>query len=246
MKKILKILLLIILTVSTNAYATKQDQYICINQWGALEDILNDFKANKITTDECALYGCYVLIAQEPSRIDRKEKNRLLPSKYKINKKSVSADPYFFIDFLYANENNFSEKVLNEFRKSDWSDYEILEKLKTDAEILKVIENMPLEKTKGGFQYRSIGDIVKNIVDKNLISPEAGYLIIFECVYFENWFKEKNKMLVLKYKITSSHSYDYMPQMYYCSKKFNNNFKLTNLIKYFYSARNRNEYPKYK
>ena len=112
MKKIcfLVILILIIITLidikPSHAIFFKQGAYLEKNQWGALEDILNDWNNKLITTDECALYGCYVLAAQEPARKDKNNKIKLLPTKYKLEKKSKSAGPYFFINFLY----NFEDK----------------------------------------------------------------------------------------------------------------------------------------
>lgn len=237
------IIFVLLICSASNAAYYKQCEYLEKHQWGALEDITADWKAGKITTDECAIYGCYALAAFEPSRADREEKKKSLPAKYALDKKSMSADPFFFIDFLYDHENIFSAKALEEFRKSDWSDYEFLEKFRTDPEILKIIEETPIRTARGGHQYRSIGEAVKNVVEKNLLSPEEGIIIIFEQVHFRNWFKTKNDKIVKKYKIGVTHGYDYEPYEFYCLKRFNfNNIKLINLSNYFFSARDRSKF----
>ena len=107
MKRVLFVVVVIsmlLLTENASAFKIfKQGDYLEKNQWGALEDILSDWKSGKLTTDECALYGCYVLSAQEPARNDKNDKAKLIPAKYKLDKKSKEKGPYFFVYFLYNN-----------------------------------------------------------------------------------------------------------------------------------------------
>lgn len=251
MKKllILNILLLImIFSISTDSYAAffKQCEYVEKNQWGALEEILNDWKTNKITTDECAIYGCYVLVAQEPSRIDSEEKKKLLLAKYSIDKKSTSADPYFFIDFLYDNENNFGEKALQEFRTSDWSDYEYLNNFTSNDKILKIIENTPFKSSRMGSQYRDIATSMENAVKNKYIDEDAGYLIIFQTAYFNEWFENRHKDFVSKYKLTTTEANEWLPFLCNTGLKISksNKTKTIKLLNYFNDAKNKEKFSK--
>jgi len=163
----------------------EQGEYLEKKQWGALEDILSDWKAGKLTTDECALYGCYVLVAQEPLRTDRRDKSKLIPSKYKLDKKSKEAGPYFFIFFLYKNEEKLGEKALVEFRNSDWCEEEFLQIVINNNSVDKELYNflsLPIAKTKAKIGYKNkkydFYDALVYLSQKNIISYDAAYICI--------------------------------------------------------------------
>ena len=141
---------------------------------GALEYILKDFKSATINTDECILYGCYVLAAQEPSRSDREVKLKLLPSKYNIAKNSSEEGPYFFVYQIYKLEDSLSEKALKEFRNSDWSDYEFLQDLYNNNDLQVIISKTPLF-TYNNHQYKNYGDIIKQALKEEKLKPETIY-----------------------------------------------------------------------
>ena len=172
------IFLTIIITFNQNRlYASSimpEGKYLEKHQWGALEDILKDFKSATINTDECILYGCYVLAAQEPSRSDREVKLKLLPSKYNIAKNSSEEGPYFFVYQIYKLEDSLSEKALNEFRNSDWSDYEFLQDLYNNNDLQVIISKTPLF-TYNNHQYKNYGDIIKQALKEEKLKPETIY-----------------------------------------------------------------------
>lgn len=173
------IFLTIILTFNPNncLYASSimpESKYLEKHQWGALEDILKDFKSAAINTDECVLYGCYVLAAKEPSRSDREEKLKLLPSKYNIAKKSSEEGPYFFVYQIYKLEDSISEKTLIEFRKSEWSDYEFLQDLYNNNDLQVIISKAP-SFTYNNQQYKNYGDIIKQALKEEKLKPETIY-----------------------------------------------------------------------
>ena len=173
-----------LLSITTaNSAILKQGEYLEKNQWGALEDILSDWRASKITTDECALYGCYVLALQEPSRTNRNEKIKKLPAKYKLDKKSVESGPYFFIRFLYENEEKLGGDALSEFRSSDWSDYEFWDKFKNNEKILEIISNTEFIHASFDYYCRDIVTIANKILENNIMKSEEIYIIIYFIVY---------------------------------------------------------------
>jgi|GEM_PF-4679675 len=181
---LIHVLVCFFLSITTaNSAVLKQGEYLEKNQWGALEDILSDWRANKITTDECALYGCYVLAAQEPSRIDKNEKMKKLPAKYKVDKKSLENSPYFFIRFLYENEEKLSVVALSEFHSSDWSDYEYWDKFKNNEKIIEIINNTELIHASFDYYCRDIVTIANKILENNIMKSEEIYIITYYVVY---------------------------------------------------------------
>lgn len=247
MKKNVLLSLLIIITLNSSichAAFFKQCEYIEKYQWGALEDILSDLKTNKITTDECALYGCYILIAQEPSRIDREEKIKLIPARYILNKKSNSADPYFFIDFLYSVEEILSKKALHEFRKSDWSDYEYFSQFASNDNVLKNIETVPFKSSRTAQQYRNIVTPIEDAINNKYIDAEVGYLIIYQNAYFNEWFENRHKELLSKYKLSTTEANEWLPFLCNSGMKIrkSKNTKIIKLLNYFDDARNKNKF----
>jgi len=178
MKRIFWVVLMAVLismSCGNNSYAAylEAGNYLEKNQWGALEDILTDWKAGKLTTDECALYGCYVLAAQEPARTDKNDKAKLIPAKYELNKKSSETGPYFFISFLYDYEDKLSEKAIDELIKSDWYDYDVLtmvpESIKTD----EIIRNIP----NSSDEYILFDKYYEALLEKKMVSSEFKALI---------------------------------------------------------------------
>lgn len=252
MKRVLFGLMVVVLISLTykSSYAAffKQGNYIEQNQWGILEDIMTDYKANRITTDECAIYGCYALAALEPSRADRNEKSKLLPSKYKFEKKSVSCNPYFFVDFLYDNENNLGAKALEEFRKSDWSDYQYIEEFKNDEKILKTIEATTFEPTfmRNGHAFRSLLDTIRNATNNGCVKREAAYLIGFQVVHFNTWFENRHNHFLSKYELGISEIgvtwLSFQANVLTPALIKSQNMKIMNLINYFHDARERRKY----
>jgi hypothetical protein len=167
------------------SFRLEQGTYLEKNQWGALEDILNDWKCGKISTDECAIYGCYVLAAQEPARHEKENIVKRLPSKYIPDKKSREKSPYFFIDFLYKNENQFSSEALNEFRKSDWCDDEFINEIFSSSIVKDEFDNffrLPISERKkivSSTRQRQyyFFDILEYFSRKNLVTPESVYIV---------------------------------------------------------------------
>lgn len=173
-----------LLSITTaNSAILKQGEYLEKNQWGALEDILSDWRASKITTDECALYGCYVLALQEPSKTDRNEKMKKLPAKYKLDKKSLESLPYFFIHFLYENEENLGIVARNEFYSSDWSDHEYWNTFKNNEKIFEIITNTELIHASFDYYCRDIVTIANKILENNIMKSEEIYIIVYSIVY---------------------------------------------------------------
>lgn len=194
---------------SANAFMHfKQGDYLEKKQWGALEDIMADWKSGLITTDECALYGCYILAANEPARVDKIEKLKLVPSKYKLNKKSSEAGPYFFIYFLYKNEEAFGKQARDEFYSSDWCEEKYLENIYSNPavdEALKKLFSLPLGEIENIMGNRDdFFDVMKYLADQKLISYET-VVIAFESAIrrsdkFINKFYDFNKKFNLKVK----------------------------------------------
>jgi len=193
-----------LLSITTaNSAILKQGEYLEKNQWGALEDILSDWRASKITTEECALYGCYVLALQEPSKTNRNEIIKKLPSKYKIDKKSIDAAPYFFIRFLYENEEKLGEAALNEFRSSDWSDYEFWNKFKNNEKIIKLVKKTQPKCVMLDYLYRDIYSISEEIIENSFMNPDEVYVVLFMIIFPSDFNKLLNRHqdFLLKYNI---------------------------------------------
>jgi len=147
--------------------------YLEHKQWGALEDILKDLKTGNLTTDECVLYGCYVLAAQEPNRKDRNDKAKLIPTKYNLDKKSVEKGAYFFVAFIYDNENVLGDKALKEFQNSDWSDYEYIADFTSNEKLLEIINNTPFEIDDNGNQIKHACVAIYKAYKEKIIKPET-------------------------------------------------------------------------
>jgi len=202
-------LVLFIFTNQANAFTKfKQGEYLEKNQWGALEDIMTDWKSGKLTTDECAIYGCYVLTAQEPARADRNDKAKLIPTKYRLNKKSIESGPYFFIYFLYKNEENLGEHALNEFRNSDWCEEEFLQAIISNNEVNEVLNSflsLPIEKTRGKIRYKNnkydFYDVIFYLSEKKNISYDTAYICIACNQFNHKKFNKKFNGFLQKYNL---------------------------------------------
>lgn len=188
----------------------KQGEYLEKHQWGALEDIMNDLKTGKISTDECALYGCYILATQEPARADRIEKSKLLPSKYMRDKKSTEAGPYFFIYFLYKNEDKFGKKALDEFKNSDWCEDEYLNEVLLNPKVDEALQNLfslpkkeIMKKIKFFNNKYSLYDTLIYLSENNIISSEAAYIIIgCEVENPKKFHRMFDQLLINKYNLS--------------------------------------------
>jgi len=211
MKKLIFIALIISFVVIFNvniAYSDfKKGDYLEKNQWGALEDLLSDWKSGKITTDECALYGCYALIAIEPARDDKNDKMKLIPQKYKLDKKSFLKGPYFFIHFLYKYEDTFGTKVIKEFRNSEWSDNFALQSI-INPKASDYIEQIPLNTPLFRKGYRNIFVVVTRLIENKIITPEDGFILLEAYMHDTSRFYKKFK----KFHFSSS---DNIPEFQY-------------------------------
>jgi len=150
------------------AYLDLRPQLECY-QWGVLEDIINDLKNNIITTDECIIIGCNILSLNDYPYIDNNEKIKLIPPKYKFNKKSVKKGPYFFIEFIYDNEKVLGRNAINAFKNSNWCDYEYYDSF------LKADIKQYFEKYKN---YIDFDDIIFKLVKEKILTPEIGLVLI--------------------------------------------------------------------
>lgn len=230
-----------LLSITTaNSAVLKQGEYLEKNQWGALEDILSDWRASKITTDECALYGCYVLALQEPSRTNRNEKIKKLSAKYKLDKKSVESGPYFFIRFLYENEEKLGGDALSEFRSSDWSDYEYWEKFKNNEKIIEIINNTELIHASFDYYCRDIVTIANKILENNIMKSEEIYIITYYVVYkpYLNKIYMRHQNFLDKNRVGIHNPFLICEMWDYV--KSSNNKKIVNIINFLsYAHRNR-------
>ena len=147
------------------------------HQWGALEDLLNDWNKNTISTDECVLYGCYILSAQDSSKANTSQIKKLIPHKYTLFKKSQNKEPYFFINEIYKIEHLLDQKSLNEFHNSDWSDYEFIQEITNNNELIKLILNSPILRDDDGNEYRDFCYVIKSAYAQNILKPETIYYI---------------------------------------------------------------------
>ena len=171
---LLIIMFIFILAYSSHAAQLKQGNYFENHQWGDLEQIYFDFNKGKISTEECALYGLYILAAHDPHNIYRKEKFKLLPSKYTHNKKSIEAGPYFFVYFLYKNEEKFTQKVQNEFQASEWCE---------DTYINEIVSNPKVDQAIIFFQKSNKYDndfftLLLYLAETGIISYESLHITI--------------------------------------------------------------------
>ena len=230
-----------LLSIATaNSAVLKQGEYLERNQWGALEDILSDWRASKITTDECALYGCYVLAAKEPSRSDRNEKIKKLPAKYNLDKKSLESAPYFFIRFLYENEENLGVVARNELYSSDWSDHEYWNAFKNNEKTLEIITNTELIQASFDYYCRDIVTIANKILENNIMKSEEIYIITYFIVYKSplNKIVFRHQDFLAKNRIGIHDPFLILEMWDYV--KNSNNKKIVNIINFLsYAQRNR-------
>jgi len=211
MKKLIFIVIILILFAYKNSYAAyfEAGNYLEKNQWGALEDLLSDCKTGKLTTDECALYGCYVLAAQEPTRADKNDKAKLIPSKYKLDKRSAEQEPYFFIYFIYENKNCLNKSTIEEFENSDWSDSSFWSDFKNNIKLIDIINKTPFETSRHNYnKFRNIHKIIKKILDEEVISSESCYVVFYEYRFNYSMGKifDKHSLFFEQYKISQQGS----------------------------------------
>lgn len=243
------ICLFITFFVISNAHANiylKQGAYLEKNQWGALEDILSDWRTGKLTTDECALYGCYVLAAQEPSRNDRNEKKQKLPIKYKLEKKSVDKGPYFFVYFLYNNEEVFGKEAIEEFRASDWCEDVFLDSIFDNLKVKKAFDNFfslsLIERKKIASLTRSgeynFFEILEYISKENLIKPEAVYIAMMSEFDNGDKFYKKYKKFVGNYPVSTYGDFFNVAINIIPKISQTNNRKVVNIFNFYYNYGN--------
>jgi len=167
-------LLIIIFIVYFNTMLCAEDLFyrdhghLYAFQWGALEEILTDWKNKTITTDECIIYGCYVLAAKEPSNPDSDIKAKLIPKKYDLNKKSKEAGPSFFVYYLYKFDEYAGKEARLEFKKSDWSDQEFIDEYTNNEAFIKII-NDAQPQFEDGKKYIHYCDLINIASQKNII-----------------------------------------------------------------------------
>jgi len=240
-KFFLIISLLSCLSVYSNLNAAElypHGNYLEKYQWGALEDILKDFKTGILTTDECVLYGCYVLAAQEPDRKDRNDKAKLIPAKYKLDKKSINEGAYFFVAFIYDNENVLGDKALKEFQNSDWSDHEYISEYTSNEKFLEIINNIPFEIDDNKNQIKHLCAAIFKAYNEKVMKPESikyemmlGRISVGIKRYYE-----KLTPFFKKYKLSCTsrclyNNYDKIEKE--CPQIFQNT-KLCNVLNYYY------------
>ena len=225
------------------SFRLEQGAYLEKNQWGALEDILNDWKCGKISTDECAIYGCYVLAAQEPARNEKENNVKRLPSKYKVDKKSREKSPYFFIDFLYKNEKNFGSEAINEFRKSDWCDDEFINEIFSSSIVKEEFNNffrLPISEQKKiasltrGRQYYFF-DILEHISRTGLLKPESIYIAAMSEFYNYKKFYEKYNVFVGNRQVNCCGDFFNVAIKIIPKIKNTKNRKVINILNFYYN-----------
>lgn len=214
----------------------KEGKYLEKHQWGVLEDLINDWQTHKITTDECALLGCYALAAQEPTRTDKDQKAKLLPTKYKLGKKSKEAGPYFFIYFLYKFKDNLNDKVLNEFRNSDWCDEIFINEIISNKDLDKSIEKLQLiPEKKLMINKYDLYDVLINIAENKIISFDSIYVIsmiqFLENNRFHKTIKEFGKRNNLK---SLSMHFALIAQLCHKCREFPHNRLTINIFNFYY------------
>lgn len=200
MKKVIYLSLIIfqllVFTGNVNAFKVfKQGNYFENYQWGALEAILSDWRSGNITTDECALFGCYVLAAQEPSRADRNSKKKLMPAKYNINNKSKEKGPYFFVYFLYNNESILGSEALAEYRNSDWCEDEFVKEIVCNDKVEKLLNDASSKINVDAIRKRGnnidFWDVLIDLAEADIISYES--VCIASMMHLNNYDKFDNK-----------------------------------------------------
>jgi len=156
------------------------NEHLYKNQWGALEDVLNDLKNKTISTDECIIYGCYILAAKEPSNTDKDIKAKLIPTKYDLNKKSKEDGPCFFVYYLYKFYENAGDKAKLEFKQSDWSDHEFIDEIINNEKLVKIILETPMLKDGNGKNYIHYCEVMNKAAQNNIVH--------FDTLRFKNVF----------------------------------------------------------
>lgn len=225
------------------SFYLEQGAYLENNQWGALDDILNDWKTRKINTDECALYGCYVLAINEPSRSDGQEKIKKLPLKYKLVKKSLEKGPYFFIHFLYKHESELGKKAIDEFRLSDWCYDEFLDdifcnnKLKDEFEkffLLPKNERYKITSLTRGHQYYFFA-ILEYFSRFGVVKPESVYIAAM-VEFYDNYnkFYKRYKIFVGNYPVSTYGDFYFSAIKIIAKIKNTKNRKVINILNYYY------------
>jgi len=248
MKKLLIILITLFFSIFFRFYFLYAADLIIPNgehlenyQWGALEDILSDWKKGKISTDECVFYGCYVLAAQDPENPDGKIKLKMIPAKYNIKKKSIEKGPYFFVYYIYKLENSLSPETLEEFKKSDWSDDEFFKNIINNDKFISFIYKTPLSHYYTDFntkiEYRPYYDILLQAVNNNIISPESAFFVLFFWRFDFERYEKKYSSFIKKFKLlagnkTNYRSNDILDELY--DKITVKTRKFRNVVNYYY------------
>lgn len=189
-------LFIFVFTFSTHAAQLKQGNYLENHQWGALEQVYFDFNTGIISTEECALYGLYVLAIQDSHNIHKNEKLKFLPAKYALNKKSKDAGPYFFVYFLYKNEEQFTQKVRNEFQASEWCEYDYIN---------EIISNPKVDQAIKIFQKSNMYD---NDFFSVLIYLAETKIITYESLHITIMIEDNNIQKFKKYYLSFIKKYD--------------------------------------
>ncbi len=243
-KKLILLIIFLFFFSNNILYASSimpEGKYLEMHQWGALEDILSDWKSGSITTDECVLYGCRILALKEPSRTDQKEKIKSLPSKYNIDKKSLEEGPYFFVNQIYKNETLLSKTALNEFYQSEWSDFEFLQDLYNNNRLETLISQSPVF-FDNGKPYKNYANIIKQALEQKIIMPETVYIKFSLAHINKERFTKKYLPFMLKHNLRFiDNSNEHLIDELLCDiakdkKTYLHNRKLINLINYFYYA----------
>jgi hypothetical protein len=237
--------IILLIGLNTCVYASEVipgGEYLEMHQWGALEDILADWKTGNITTDECALYGCYIIIAQEPARADKNIKSQMIPKKYKLDKKSFEEGPYFFIYELYKHENSLGKAALEEFRNSEWSDFEFIENLTNNKKFNQIILATPIE-SYDGKNFRDYYAILAKALKNNVIMPETiqyQYWLAITGVNIKRYEKYitpfKNKYNLM-FKNNGFDCINELSAKFPCSTNSEKHRKISNIIHYLYYSR---------
>lgn len=219
-----------------------QGNYMENHQWGALESILDDWKTNKISTDECVIYGCYVLNAMEPSRNVNNARPGLLPHKYNLHSKSNEPGPYFFIHYIYENEEFLGPTALSEFKNTDWSDEEFVDNIAENPRVNESIQNvykLPHSEFKREFNYRDdIFELFIHLNNDNIISDESIHIAaLLEHFNIKRFYRKYSK-IINKYNLEnrSSH-FTLLPNFAFKTKKTSNK-KAVNIFNYYYELDN--------
>jgi len=255
MKKTFLLIIIFIACFNTMLYAEDLyypgHEHLYKNQWGALEDILNDLKSKTISTDECMIYGCYVLAANEPSNPDKDKKAKLIPKKYDLNKKSKEDGPSFFVYYLYKFDEYAGKEARLEFKQSDWSDQEFIDEYTNNDAFIKIINNMQpqIENEK---KYIHCCDVIEKATHDNVLYFDTLNFRSFTLLGYQGYKRYYDKIQPFEKKHNfdcyghgkNCHN-DIKEHRYYLLKKYEETFpkipnnierkrKLINTINYYY------------